>query len=215
MLPGFPPPGMMPPFPPPPGMVSFPPPGMTPPFPPPSMTPPVMPGSTPVPPSLSATPTPVPGQPIAPPPLSLPNPSLAQTNPDLKKKTVLKYSEPNFSPVSLIYIIFSPILIELSHSRTRSAPGTRNTMSLRTRLHLLQGQRLILPQKLRPQPLQTRRAGRSGLVLRTFCRLRKGVGGGSKGRRRLTSPSICSCFCDSWWHYSSLHSRIRNSRDGV
>jgi hypothetical protein len=35
---------------------------------------------------------------MAPPPLSLPNPSLAQTNPDLKKKTVLKYSEPNFSP---------------------------------------------------------------------------------------------------------------------
>jgi hypothetical protein len=33
-----------------------------------------------------------------PPPLSLPNPALAQTNPDLKKKTLLKYSEPNFSP---------------------------------------------------------------------------------------------------------------------
>ncbi|KAH8995411.1 hypothetical protein EDB92DRAFT_202765 [Lactarius akahatsu] len=98
MPPGFP-PGMMPPFPPPPGMVPpFPPPGVTPPFLPPSMTPPVIPGSTPVPPSLSVTPTPILGQPIAPPPLSLPNPTLAQTNPDLKKKTMLKYSEPNFSP---------------------------------------------------------------------------------------------------------------------
>jgi hypothetical protein len=37
---------------------------------------------------------------MAPPPLMLPDPSLAQTNPDLKKKTVLKYPEPNFSPVS-------------------------------------------------------------------------------------------------------------------
>jgi len=58
----------------------------------------MIPGSTPVPPSLSVTPTPVPGQPTAPPPLTLPNPTLAQTNPELKKKTVLKYSEPNFSP---------------------------------------------------------------------------------------------------------------------
>jgi len=73
-------------------------PGMTPPFPPPSMTPPVILGSTPVPPSLSVTPIPIPGQLAVPPPLSLPNPALAQTNPDLKKKTVLKYSEPNFSP---------------------------------------------------------------------------------------------------------------------
>ncbi len=30
----------------------------------------------------------------------MPDPSLAQTNPELKKKTVLKYPEPNFSPVS-------------------------------------------------------------------------------------------------------------------
>ena len=101
--PGFPTPGMMPPFPLPPGMVvpPFPPSGVTPPFPP-SATPPMIPGLTPVPPSASATPTPAPGQPTAPPPLTLPIPSLAQTNPGLKKKTVLKYSEPNFSPVSSI-----------------------------------------------------------------------------------------------------------------
>lgn len=110
MPPGFP-PGMMPPFPPPPGMVPpFPPPGVTPPFPPPSMTPPVFLGSTPVPSSLSVTPTPIPSQPTVPPPLSLPNPALAQTNPDLKKKTVLKYSEPNFSPVSFFMYITKPIL---------------------------------------------------------------------------------------------------------
>ncbi|KAI0271196.1 hypothetical protein BGY98DRAFT_1006602 [Russula aff. rugulosa BPL654] len=97
--PGFPPPpGMMPPFPRPPGMVPpFPPLGVTPPFPP-SMTPPVISDSTPVPPSSSVTPAPVLAQPMAPPPLTLPDPSLAQTNPELKKKTVLKYPEPNFSP---------------------------------------------------------------------------------------------------------------------
>ena len=179
----------MPPFPPPPGMVpSFSPPGVTPPFPLPSMTPPVIPGSTPVPPSLSVTPTPIPGQPIAPPPLSLPNPSLAQTNPDLKKKTLLKYSEPNFSPVSLFLscalfrtLIWPPL------SRTRSAPDTRNTTSLRTRLHLLRGQRLMLRQrrsrqKLRLSLLQTKRAGRSGPVRRTFCRSLKGVEGGVQGK---------------------------------
>lgn len=107
---------MMPPFPPPPGMVppfpgGFPLPGVTPPFPPPSMTPPVISGSTPVPPSISVTPTPVAGQPTVPPPLSLPNPALAQTNPDLKKKTVLKYSEPNFSPVSFLKFDFPRSLI--------------------------------------------------------------------------------------------------------
>ena len=101
MPPGFPPPGMIPPFPRPPGMVPpFPPLGVTPPLHHPSVTPPMIPGSTPVPPSLSVTPAPVPNQSTAPPPLTLPNPTLAQTNPDLKKKTVLKYSEPNFSPVS-------------------------------------------------------------------------------------------------------------------
>jgi hypothetical protein len=93
---------MMLPFPPLQGMVPpFPLPGVSPPFPPPSATPPVIPGATPVPPSLSVTPTPVPGRPTGPPPLTLPNPSLAQTNPELKKKTMLKYPEPNFSPVSL------------------------------------------------------------------------------------------------------------------
>ncbi|TFY74145.1 hypothetical protein EWM64_g9867 [Hericium alpestre] len=34
----------------------------------------------------------------APPQLTLPNPALAQTNPDLKKKSDLKYPDPNFSP---------------------------------------------------------------------------------------------------------------------
>ena len=64
------------------------------------MTPLVITDSTPIPPSSSVTPAPVLAQPLAPPPLSLPDPSLAQTNPELKKKTVLKYPEPNFSPVS-------------------------------------------------------------------------------------------------------------------
>ncbi|KAH9955223.1 hypothetical protein BC827DRAFT_1237812 [Russula dissimulans] len=127
--PGFPLPGMMPPFPPPPGMVPpFPPPGITPPFPPPSMTPPVIPGSTPVPPSSSVTPTPVSGQPVAPPPLTLPNPSLAQTNPELKKKTVLKYAEPNFSPDEVRarhpkYYFAKDILASAPEAKTDAAPA--------------------------------------------------------------------------------------------
>ncbi|KAI0027057.1 hypothetical protein K488DRAFT_74844 [Vararia minispora EC-137] len=52
-------------------------------------------------PSLSA-PTFVPAQatqqPPQPPALVLPNPALAQTNPDLRKKTDLKYPDANFSP---------------------------------------------------------------------------------------------------------------------
>ncbi|KAI9449894.1 hypothetical protein BJY52DRAFT_212799 [Lactarius psammicola] len=68
------------------------------PFPTPS-TPHVILGSTPVPPSLSVTPTPIPDQPTVPPPLSLSNPAFARTNPDVKK-TVLQYSEPNFSAVA-------------------------------------------------------------------------------------------------------------------
>ena len=38
---------------------------------------------------------------VPPTPLVLPNPSLAQVNPTFKKDTVLKWSDPNFSPVSL------------------------------------------------------------------------------------------------------------------
>ncbi|KAI0316340.1 hypothetical protein OF83DRAFT_1060514, partial [Amylostereum chailletii] len=112
-FPGFPPPGMMPPFPPPPGMgmpPGFPPfpPGASPPFAPPSASPPpFIPGTTPMPPSASVTPnlphgaTPnfVPQQAgTSGPRLTLPNPALEQTNPDVKKKTDLKYPDPNFSP---------------------------------------------------------------------------------------------------------------------
>jgi len=91
-----------------------------------------MPGSTPVPPSLSATPTPVPGQPIAPPPLTLPNPSLAQTNPDLKKKTVLKYSEPNFSPDEVRsrhpkYYVAKDTVTSTPGSKTDTAPEAAAT----------------------------------------------------------------------------------------
>ncbi|VDB89627.1 unnamed protein product [Peniophora sp. CBMAI 1063] len=123
-MPGM--PGMpMPPFPPPPGMAlppGFPPfpppPGMSPPGMP-SMnmgTPPIIPGATPRPPSAAATPF-APGGYASPPTfvpqsqppqrqqslaqvpqLRIPDPSLAQTNPDLKKKTDLKWSDANFSP---------------------------------------------------------------------------------------------------------------------
>jgi hypothetical protein len=120
--PGMLPPNGMPPFPPgggiPPGF----PPGMRPPFPP----PPFVPGGPPPPPNFvpaagspvpalpmnSSPPAPVGFQsqsPMSMPPqqggtptpvtqLSLPVPSLAQINPEFKKPTALKYTEPNFSP---------------------------------------------------------------------------------------------------------------------
>jgi hypothetical protein len=50
---------------------------------------------------------------MAPPPLTLPDPSLAQTNPELKKKTVLKYPEPNFSPVSSDVVFLSACVMIL------------------------------------------------------------------------------------------------------
>ncbi|KAI0934920.1 hypothetical protein AcV5_006609 [Taiwanofungus camphoratus] len=106
------PPGVRPPFPPPPFMPpgAIPPPGFSPPpngmLPPPSLPPTPMPpvsSVSPPPsgvPSASAPPAPAPTAPQsapAPPALSLPNPSLAQTNPPFKKATVLKWSNPNFS----------------------------------------------------------------------------------------------------------------------
>ncbi|KAI0063411.1 hypothetical protein BV25DRAFT_1802435 [Artomyces pyxidatus] len=121
-VPPFPPMGMMPPgasppFPPPPGALRAPvpgfppfPPGASPPFGAPGMpTPPLIPGATPMPPSASVTPNPsqyTPNGPphggatpsAQPPQLTLPDPTLAQTNPELKKKTSLKYEDPNFSP---------------------------------------------------------------------------------------------------------------------
>ncbi|KAI9511087.1 hypothetical protein F5148DRAFT_1326346 [Russula earlei] len=123
--PGFPPPpGMMPPFPPTPLVPPFPPPGVTPPFHLPSVNTPVIPGSTPVPPSS----TPLSGQPTAPPPLTLPNPSFAQTNPELKKKSVLKYSEPNFSPDEvrarhLKYYFAKDMLASALEAKTDAAPA--------------------------------------------------------------------------------------------
>lgn len=41
-----------------------------------------------------------------PPQLVLPNPALAQTNPEMKKKTELKYTDANFSPVSFLCFRF-------------------------------------------------------------------------------------------------------------
>ncbi|OSD08244.1 hypothetical protein PYCCODRAFT_1429308 [Trametes coccinea BRFM310] len=117
------PPGARPPFPPPP----FLPPGVPPPgIPPPGFSPPPglgmpplpiprMPGASSAspPPPVGAPSAPAPGagasqasasstqQPAStasPPPLVLPNPSLAQVNPPFKKGTVLKWDDPNFSP---------------------------------------------------------------------------------------------------------------------
>ena len=113
--PGFSPPGPngLPPTPmppgasPPPGMPGMPPPiglpGASPPPPPPGPQPPMTTG----PPSLSAT-----HPPVAP-PLTLPNPSLAQANPPFKKATVLKWGDPNFSPVSSMF----PIWRMYAHNR--------------------------------------------------------------------------------------------------
>lgn len=42
----------------------------------------------------------------SPPPLTLPDPSLVQTNPEFKKPTVLKFADPNFSPVSVVSVRF-------------------------------------------------------------------------------------------------------------
>lgn len=170
-MPGMPPGMPMPPFPPPPGMAlppGFPPfpppPGMSPPGMPYMGTPPMIPGATPRPPSAAATPF-APGgyaspptfvpqsqqpqhqqqqqQPSAP-QLTLPDPSLAQTNPDLKKKTDLKWSDANFSPVSpSSFCLIEPCLM-CWLCRRRGAPFIRNTTPLRTRPRLLQNRRLMV-----------------------------------------------------------------------
>ena len=83
------------------------------------------------------------------------------------------------------------MLIWPSLFRTKSDPGSRNTTSLRIRLHLLQGQRLMLRlrrshQKLGQRRLpQTRRAGRSGPVRRTFCRLPMEIEGWKQGKAEV------------------------------
>ncbi|KAI8982940.1 hypothetical protein BD414DRAFT_516064 [Trametes punicea] len=117
--PPFPPPPFLPPGVPPPGI---PPPGFSPPPgagippapvprmpgassaspPPPSGAPgaPVPAAGAPTAPAQNALPTNVqqPTSTAPPPPLVLPNPSLAQVNPPFKKGTVLKWDDPNFSP---------------------------------------------------------------------------------------------------------------------
>ncbi|OCH92257.1 hypothetical protein OBBRIDRAFT_727142 [Obba rivulosa] len=110
--PGFVPNGASQPPPMPPGAsISPPPPGMAgmfvPPPPPPGAAPPAVsppppsaPGSAPpsAPPSAHPPPSSQSQTPVEIPPLTLPNPSLAQTNPPfIKKPTVLKWSDPNFS----------------------------------------------------------------------------------------------------------------------
>lgn len=113
--PPFPAGGPRPPFPPPPQFVpagassSFPPPPAGSPMPPisnsPSSVPPI-PTPAPAPPTITtSSSSQLQGQ------LVLPNPSLKQTNPDIKKKMVLKYEDANFSPVcfffpSLRYAVF-------------------------------------------------------------------------------------------------------------
>ncbi|THH13830.1 hypothetical protein EW146_g6433 [Bondarzewia mesenterica] len=146
---GFPPPipGMRVP---PPGFPSFPP-GASPPFQPPhnTSTPPSIPGATPMPPSASVTPNPPPAAaaPVtgasppphgtltaaasrAPPKLTLPNPSLAQINPEPKKLTALKYPEPNFSPdevraIHPKYYFAKGQLSSASESKTDVAQGSQ------------------------------------------------------------------------------------------
>ncbi|RXW22651.1 hypothetical protein EST38_g3202 [Candolleomyces aberdarensis] len=122
MRPPFPPPGFVPP----PGMplgMGLPPPGAALPGPPGAVSPPpppqFVPAQNPVGLSAPGVPPQLPpsvsgfggpgvgvgggqaghqGQVPAPPPLTLPNPSLAQTNPEFKKPTSLKYADANFSP---------------------------------------------------------------------------------------------------------------------
>lgn len=98
----MPPPGMLPP-----GM-PFPPGASHPPLPPPTFVPAS--SGSPFPPTpANGTPTPAPPAagppqppltaPSPPPPLVLPNPALEQKYGPFKKKTDLKYADPNFSPV--------------------------------------------------------------------------------------------------------------------
>lgn len=108
--PGFPmpPPGLVPPGMLPPGAPPFPPGVSRPPLPPPTFVPAG--ASLPGPPSTNGAPTPPTGSVTpaaaapqlptssAPPPLALPNPSLEQKYGPFKKKTDLKYADPNFSP---------------------------------------------------------------------------------------------------------------------
>ena len=117
-MPFPPPPGTMPPF----GAPPFIPPGIPPPgfaAPPPGVLPPpnFVPASRqPAPPSIP-TPqkenqSPTPTRPVRQPTLTLPNPALAQANPEFKKPTDLKVKDPNFSPVRFFFdVIQSTMLI--------------------------------------------------------------------------------------------------------
>ncbi|EIN06976.1 hypothetical protein PUNSTDRAFT_144569 [Punctularia strigosozonata HHB-11173 SS5] len=111
--PGMPPPGMLPPgappFPLPPGVMPPPPgvlpPGIGPPFSPPNAATPPRPPPPSAPtfvPAASAhapkAPSPSAAPPAPPAQLTLPNPALAQTLPEFKKPTDLKWRDPNFSP---------------------------------------------------------------------------------------------------------------------
>ena len=138
--PPFPPGGPRPPFPPP----QFVPAGASPPFtslagspmPPISNTPPapaispqssVQPTPTPAPPPTSSSSSQLQGQ------LVLPNPALKQTNPDVKKKMVLKYEDANFSPVCSLSLRYAVVILTRVYfaTRTRNALVVPSTMSSR------------------------------------------------------------------------------------
>ena len=187
--PGVPPfpPGVRPPFPPPPFLPSgVPPPGIAPPgfSPPPGAGMPPVP-MPPMPGASSASPPPPVGAPGAgappvplqhappsnaqqplstapPPPLVLPNPSLAQVNPPFKKGTVLKWEDANFSPVrrySLAHVGACAVLMYVH--RKRSGLDIRSTISLSRKTRLM---------ARCPTFLQRKCVARNGQGQRTSCR---------------------------------------------
>jgi hypothetical protein len=66
--------------------------------------------------------------------LTLPNPALAQTNPEFKKPTVLKWLDPNFSPVSCSFLPL--LLLHLKNDLTYFVGGTTLNPSYVLQLHL-------------------------------------------------------------------------------
>ena len=121
-LPQFVPAGASPPIPPPLAGSPMPPTSNSPPAPAISPQPPVPPTPNPVPPISSSSSQPQ-GQ------LVLPNPALKQTNPDVKKKMVLKYQDANFSPVCSLSLRYAVVI--LIRYRMRNALVMPSTMSSR------------------------------------------------------------------------------------
>jgi hypothetical protein len=155
--PGFPPPpGLMPPFHgiPPPGVLPPIVPGMPPPFPPPpglgipsgpsvpsSSTPNTVAESKPPAPQGQVAPN---AAPALPPPLVVPNAALTQSNPAFKKKTVLKYTDANFSPVRPRANDLTHYLTFMFAHRTNNVPAIQSTI-IASLLPMTPGQNLQLP----------------------------------------------------------------------